>query len=99
MTFTADVVPAQRERVSGVVHEDGSTRPQAVDQDTNPPWRALIEAFHQRSGVPMVLNTSFNGRDEAIVATEEQAVESALRLGLDGLVLGSCYVDLPGSAR
>ncbi|MBD89637.1 MAG: hypothetical protein CL940_04830 [Deltaproteobacteria bacterium] len=99
MTFTADVVPAQRERVSGVVHEDGSTRPQAVDQGTNPPWRALIEAFHQRSGVPMVLNTSFNGRDEAIVATEEQAVESALRLGLDGLVLGSCYVDLPGSAR
>ena len=56
-------------------------------------------AFWRLTGVPMVLNTSFNGRDEAIVATEEQAIESALRLGLDGLVLGTCYVDLPGSAR
>jgi predicted NodU family carbamoyl transferase len=99
MTFTADVIPHQRERVSGVVHEDGSTRPQAVDRTTNLPWRSLIEAFHERSGVPMVLNTSFNGRDEAIVATAEQAVQSALRLGLDGLVLGRWYVDLPAVER
>ena len=81
------------------MHEDGSTRPQAVDAETNPPWRALIEAFHERTGVPMILNTSFNGRDEAIVATAEQAVESALRLGLDGLVVGRWYVDLPVSER
>lgn len=99
MTFTADVLPDRVERVRGVVHEDGSTRPQAVDAETNPPWRALIEAFHERTGVPMILNTSFNGRDEAIVATAEQAVESALRLGLDGLVVGRWYVDLPVSER
>ncbi len=99
MTFTAEVIPSKRERVSGVVHEDGSTRPQAVDRETNPGWRVLIEGFYGHTGVPMVLNTSFNGRDEAIVATEEQAVESALRLGLDGLVLGRWFVDLQAIER
>jgi carbamoyltransferase len=97
MTFTADVRADRRERVAGIVHEDGSTRPQAVEAATHPPWRALIEAFHARTDIPMILNTSFNGRGEAIVATADQAVESALRLGLDGLYLGSSYVDLPGS--
>jgi carbamoyltransferase len=99
MTFTADVRADRRDRVAGIVHEDGSTRPQAVDSEAFPPWRALIEGFHRRTNIPMILNTSFNGRGEAIVASAADAVESALRLGLDGLYLGSSYVDLPGAGR
>lgn len=97
MTFTSDVRSERRHQVAGVVHVDGTTRPQWVDESAHPRWRAMISAFAEGTGVPMVLNTSFNGRGEPIVCGPTEALESGRRLGLDGLVLGDCLVDLAES--
>ncbi|MGB0592373.1 MAG: carbamoyltransferase C-terminal domain-containing protein, partial [Myxococcota bacterium] len=94
MTFTSTVREGRRAEVAGVVHTDGSTRPQRVDEDAQPEWRALIAAFHDATGVPMLLNTSFNGRGEPIVCSPEDAILSAQRIGLDGIVLGPYLLEL-----
>ena len=94
MTFTSQVLPDRRESVSGIVHVDGSTRPQPIDEHAHPAWRRLVQGFHGATGIPMVLNTSFNGRGEPIVNGPEAAIASARQLGLDALVLGRWLVDL-----
>ena len=94
MTFTTDVRPELRDRVAGVVHVDGSTRPQPVDEHSDPEWRRLIEGFYELTGIPMVLNTSFNGRAQPIVTTPEEALATARRLGLDALCIEGLLVDL-----
>lgn len=99
MTFTEQVRPERRAEVEAILHVDGSTRPQAVSSvagRVEPRWRQLIEAFEAATGVPMVLNTSFNGRGEPIVCDPRGALESARRIGLDGVVLGRLLVDLGG---
>ncbi|MCB9788235.1 MAG: hypothetical protein H6744_16250 [Deltaproteobacteria bacterium] len=97
MTHTASVLPERREAVAAIVHVDGTTRPQAVQAGDHDPWRRLIEAFHGATGIPMVLNTSFNGRDEPIVRGAREAIASGRRIGLDALWLGGRLVDLPGA--
>ena len=60
MTITFDVVPEWRSRIPAVVHVDGTARPQLVRADRNPLYHRLISAYHALSGIPLVLNTSFN---------------------------------------
>jgi carbamoyltransferase len=78
----------KRTIVPGVTHVDGSGRLQTVHRDTNPLYYRLIEAFSDRTGVPMVLNTSFN-ENEPVVCQPEEALDCFLRTGMDMLVLGS----------
>jgi carbamoyltransferase len=73
------------------VHVDGTARPQALTREVAPPFRSLVEAFDRRTGVPLVLNTSFNLGGEPIVNTPEEAVRGFLAGELDVLVLG-CLV-------
>jgi predicted NodU family carbamoyl transferase len=94
MTFTTRVLPEKRDAVRGIVHCDGTTRPQSVTAHAEPAWRRLIEMFYERTGLPMVLNTSFNGRGKPIVCTPTQAIAEARALRLDALVLGDVFVDL-----
>jgi carbamoyltransferase len=75
-----------------VVHVDGSARVQTVGRDQNPPFRRLLEEFARRSGVPVVLNTSFNGRGETIVCTVRDALRCFGSTGLDALAVGSFLV-------
>ena len=70
-----------------VVHIDGSARLQTVDRADNEPFWQVIEAFRQRTGVPIVLNTSFNVRGEPIVCTPEDAIRCFLSTDIDVLVL------------
>jgi carbamoyltransferase len=78
-----------RARIPGVVHVDGSARVQTVDRDFGvPAFRRLLEAFRARTGVPLVLNTSFNAGGEPIVRTEEEALSVFERTAMDVLVLG-----------
>ena len=70
---------------------DGSGRLQTVSADTNPRYHRLISAFHAITGVPMVLNTSFN-ENEPVVCTPEQALDCFLRTRMDVLALGSRLV-------
>jgi len=86
MLVTYDVHEHQRSRVPGITHVDGTSRLQMVRQQHNPRYYSLIRAFFERTGVPLVLNTSFNDR-EPIVCSPEDAIRCFLRSSMDCLVL------------
>jgi carbamoyltransferase len=76
-----------------ITHVDGTARPQTVDPAVNPKFAALIQAFYQRTGCPILLNTSFNIRGEPIVCTPVDALFGMVRANLDVLVLGDFLID------
>lgn len=78
---------AVRERVPAVVHEDGTGRLQSVTAERNPRYHALISAFHALTGVPVLLNTSFNIMGKPILHTSEDAILMFYTSGLDALVI------------
>ena len=82
---------AQRPRIPAVTHVDGSGRLQTVSRATNPRYHKLIEAFREQTGVPMVLNTSFN-ENEPVVCKPGEALDCFLRTKMDVLVLGDWMV-------
>ena len=84
--------PEKQELVPSVVHVDGSGRLQTVDKDSSPRYHALIEAFEKQTGVPIVLNTSFNLNGEAIVCSPEDAIRSFFTCALEALYLGNVRV-------
>ncbi len=73
--------------VPAITHIDGTARLQTVGPDGDPFLRRLLDAFHQRTGVPVLLNTSFNGKDEPIVETPAEAVHSFRTMPLHALVM------------
>jgi len=91
------VHPAERARIPAVTHVDGSGRIQTVSRESNPEYWGLIRAFERRTGVPILLNTSFN-ENEPIVHQPSEALDCFLRTRMDVLVLGSHVVTKP-SAR
>jgi carbamoyltransferase len=78
--------------IPAVTHVDGTGRVQTVRRDQNPRFYELIRSFRKRTGVPVLLNTSFND-NEPICCTPEEAVETFVRGGMDALVLGSLYCE------
>jgi carbamoyltransferase len=93
MILTAQVRPEKRSIIPSVTHVDGSARPQTVERDINPLYYRLIDEFGKRTGVPVVMNTSFNLRGEAIVHTPTDALRTFFSSGMDALVLGSYLVE------
>jgi carbamoyltransferase len=91
MTLAPRVRPESRDRIPAAVHVDGTARIQTVERSSNPRYYGLIEEFGRLTGVPILLNTSFN-RSEPIVASPRDAVECYLKSGIDVLVLGDYYV-------
>jgi carbamoyltransferase len=83
--------PERRAQIPAVTHVDGTGRLQTVDRSANPRYYAVIEAFFQLTGVPMVLNTSFN-ESEPVVCRPEEALDCFLRTKMDVLVLGSYVI-------
>jgi carbamoyltransferase len=81
----------QRPRVPAVTHVDGSGRLQTVTESANPRYYRLIRAFQELTGVPMVLNTSFN-ENEPVVCTPQEALDCFLRTNMDLLVMGTWMV-------
>jgi carbamoyltransferase len=81
----------KRSKIPAVTHVDGSGRLQTVFKATNPRYYHLIESFHQLSGVPMVLNTSFN-ENEPVVCKPEEALDCFLRTKMDVLVMGNWFI-------
>jgi carbamoyltransferase len=92
------IKPHQRERIPGVTHADGTGRLQTVERDVNPLYWELIRAFGDLTGVPVLLNTSFN-ENEPIVNTPREALECFLRTQMDVLVLGPYVMQKPESGR
>ena len=93
MILTAQVRPEKRAVIPSVTHVDGSARPQTVEKEINPLYWRLIDEFAKRTGVPVLMNTSFNLRGEAIVHTPTDAIRTFFSSGMDALVIGSFLVE------
>lgn len=92
MTTTVSAKPLMRARLPAVVHIDGTLRPQAVDAVGYPELRAILLAYRARTGLPALLNTSFNVHEEPIVATPAEAAATFRAARLDALVLEDALV-------
>jgi carbamoyltransferase len=92
MLFATRVRPEKRPAIPAVVHVDGSARPQTVTRSQNQRLYDLLAAFSRHSGVPVLLNTSFNAAGEPIVCTPADAIKTFLATDLDLLVLGDYVV-------
>jgi carbamoyltransferase len=95
MLYVTPVKPDRRRNLPAVTHEDGTARLQTVFREENPRYYGLIERFGNATGVPVVLNTSFNLRGEPIVTTPANAFSTFSRSEMDSLVLGNFIVDKP----
>jgi carbamoyltransferase len=95
MLFVFEVAPGKAERIPAVRHVDGTARVQTVGVHEAPRYRALLEAFGRRTGVPVLVNTSFNSRGEPVVCTPRDALESFWSTPLDALAIGSFLIEKP----
>jgi carbamoyltransferase len=82
----------QRSLIPAVTHEDGTARVQTVHREQNALFHRLLRAVERRTGVPIVLNTSFNVRGEPIVCSPEDAYNCFVNSGIDAVVIGPCLV-------
>ena len=87
MTITFDCTELMKRQSPGVVHVDGTARPQVVDAETAPDFHAILTAYHRRTGIPSVINTSFNIHEEPIICTPEEAIRSLEESGLEYLAI------------
>jgi carbamoyltransferase len=94
MALAYPVRPEKRDKIPAPTHVDGTSRLQTVTREANPPYWKLIRAFADATGVPAVLNTSFND-NEPIVCRPEEALDCFLRTQMDALVLGDFLVTKP----
>ena len=92
MSGVFNVRPEWRERLGAITHVDGTTRVQALDRTMSPRLYALLEAYERRTGVPVLLNTSFNLSGEPIVNRAVEGYSTFLRCGIDVLVAGGTRV-------
>ncbi|WP_404994811.1 carbamoyltransferase [Cupriavidus pauculus] len=101
MLFVYDVIKEQAPRIPAVTHVDGTARVQTIRRDQNPAYYDVLAAFERITGVPVLVNTSFNTRGEPIVCTPRDAVECFWTSPLDALVIGSFLLEkqsAPGAA-
>ncbi|MDB5240718.1 MAG: carbamoyltransferase [Spirosoma sp.] len=98
MLFVNDVRPERKHKIPAVTHTDGTARIQTVNVRQNAPYYNLLKAFRDLTGVPVLINTSFNTRSEPVVCTPRDAVESFWTSPLDALVIGSFMLEKTGEA-
>jgi carbamoyltransferase len=91
--FGIDKLNVPRSDIPAVTHIDYSARVQTVHRETNPRFHALLGAFQEQTGCPILVNTSFNVRGEPIVLTPEDAFRCFMGTGLDVLVCGNCFME------
>lgn len=90
--FGIEKLKVPRSAIPAVTHVDYSARIQTVHADTNPRYHALISHFHEKTGCPVLINTSFNVRGEPIVCTPEDAFRCLMGTEMDALVIGNCVL-------
>ena len=92
MTLSFEVSEKWKEKIPEVVHVDGTARPQTVNEKDNPRFYRLIKCFFEKTGVPVLINTSLNRRGEPMACSPEDALNIYLGSGLDYLALGDFLV-------
>ena len=88
-----------RDQSPGVVHVDGTARPQIIDAATAPDFHAILQAYHRRTGIPSLINTSFNMHGEPIVCTPADALRSFEQGNLEHLAIGNWIISNPQAIR
>jgi carbamoyltransferase len=99
MTEVYPVVEEKKSVIPAVTHIDGTARMQTVSRDTNPLYWELIKSFSELTGVPVILNTSFNLKGQPIVNTPTDALETFLKTNLDAMICGSYLVTRDAVAK
>ncbi len=92
MLFVVPVRPQYRTQLPAITHIDGTARVQTVSRETNPRFHGVLKAFEAETGLPVLLNTSFNVKGQPIVCTPTEAIDTFLAAHLDALVLGDFLV-------
>lgn len=92
MTITFDCTDWMKENCSGVVHVDGTARPQLIDGSENPSYFKIVDEYRKITGIPCLINTSFNMHEEPIVCTPNDAIRSFMEGDLDYLAIGNYLV-------
>ena len=99
MLFTYGVRPEQARRIPACCHVDNTARVQTVSAETNPVFHMLLRAFEARTGVPVLINTSFNVRGEPIVCTPKDAIDAFHSTPLDALFIESFLLEKTEPSR
>ena len=92
MTIAFKVNPTWKERIKEAVHVDDTLRPQVVDPETNPKFYKLMKEFHQKTDLPVLINTSLNRRGEPMVSSPQDAINMFYGSGLEYMILGDYLV-------
>jgi carbamoyltransferase len=90
--FGIEKLSVRRSEIPAVTHVDYSARIQTVHQDTNPRYHALLTAFSQRTGCPIIVNTSFNVRGEPIVCSPADAFRCFMGTEVESLAVENCFL-------
>ena len=93
MTVCFDCTDAFQEIAAGAIHVDGTARPQVLAPDDNPGLYAILDAFAEKTGLPALVNTSFNRHEEPIVCSPNDAIRAWRESELDALILGPFLVE------
>jgi carbamoyltransferase len=99
MLKVCDVLPEMKDKIPAVTHVDGTARLHTVDSKINPLFHDLLTKFGRMTGIPVLLNTSFNIQGEPIIESPVQAIRCFASTGLDHLVLGSYLLSKRPSAQ
>jgi carbamoyltransferase len=97
MLFIFDVRPGKEKQIPAVRHVDGTARVQTINRGQHALYYDLLAAFKARTGVPVLVNTSFNTRGEPMVNSPRDALESFWTSPLDALVIGSFLIEKNGA--
>lgn len=98
MTITCAVRPEWRDKIPAVVHVDGTARPQVIGAGENPLYYEVLERFYQRTGLPVLVNTSFNVHEEPIIDTPEQALTALVDRRIDRILTNDALYRLDVAA-
>ncbi|HSE89967.1 MAG TPA: carbamoyltransferase C-terminal domain-containing protein, partial [Candidatus Binatia bacterium] len=96
-TITFDCTHWMKEHCPAVVHVDGTARPQLIDQATNPSYYRIVDEYRKITGLPSIINTSFNMHEEPIVCSPEDAIRAFKEGDLDCLAMGNYLLSSPGA--
>ena len=99
MTLTFDCTEAMKRDCPAAVHVDGTARPQLVSAETSPGFHRLLTEYYKLTGIPSVINTSFNMHEEPIVCSPDDAIRAFLQGNLDYLAIGEFLVEHPSSRQ
>jgi carbamoyltransferase len=99
MTVTFDCTDKMKAESPAAVHVDGTARPQLVTATSNPSFYRIISEYHQLTGIPSVINTSFNMHEEPIVCTPDDAIRAFVQGNLDYLAIGDFLVPNPAARQ